>query len=173
MKRVPIWNRSGRGLAVIAASSFVVIAAAGGCQPDVSRVAESANIGGSAGKGYECQTTRPISPAAAWPVPHDAERAGSDSYTKVVRQGTATRKPQLGAGHVVVLCVTYYKRDGSVREHDPSAIVELDPGPSRWCDVAALMTEGEIRRVWMPDKESPGGMMIADFEMQPWPNVVR
>lgn len=128
-----------------------------------------APIAGIAGDGYQCKAPTAINAASAWPVPHEAVRDGDDIYTKVVRRGTGARRPRLGSGQVVVLCVTHYNRDGSVRAHDAAAIVELDPGPSRWSEVAAMMVEGEIRRVWMPDRESPGGTMIADFEMEPWP----
>ncbi|HKS23232.1 MAG TPA: hypothetical protein VJZ76_10570 [Thermoanaerobaculia bacterium] len=128
-----------------------------------------ARIAGIAGEGYQCKAPTAIDAASAWPVPHDAIRHPDEIYTTMVRAGAGTRRPRLGSGQVVVLCVTYYNRDGSVRERDPAAIVELDPGPSPWSEVAAMMVEGEIRRVWMPDRESPGGTMIADFEMEPWP----
>ena len=111
----------------------------------------------------------PISAASTWPVPRDAIHVGDEIYTKVLRPGAGARRPKLGSGQVVVLCVTYYNRDGSVQDHDPAAVIELDPGSSRWCTVAAMMTEGEIRRVWIRDHETPGGTMIADFEMEPWP----
>lgn len=173
MKNVRIGAVAAAVFAIVAATCVVVMGLVAVERRHSTKLADFGGVEGAGRGGYECQTPKPISAAAAWPVPADADRTGTDIYTKVVRRGTGTRKPELDSRHVVVLCVTYYNRDGSVREHDPSAIIELDPGPSRWCDVAALMTEGEIRRVWMPDKESPGGTMIADFEMQPWPDEVK
>jgi hypothetical protein len=129
-------------------------------------------VQGAGGDGYQCKAAVPIRAQSAWPRPANAKAITKDIFVRVVKPGRGERRPIRGSGTVVVLCVTHYNTDGSVREYDPAVIHELDPPGTPWDDVITQMTEGEILRVWMPDHESPNGRMIADFELQPFPTMI-
>jgi hypothetical protein len=124
---------------------------------------------GAGGKSlYNCQPPRPVAPESVWPIPKDAERTSSGVYTKSIRAGKG-RKPQLGRAQAMVICATYYDRTGAVIQHDPVIVYDVNLPPKEWQEALLLMSEEEIRRLWISPRRHIKDFVIADFELEPFP----
>jgi FKBP-type peptidyl-prolyl cis-trans isomerase len=115
----------------------------------------------------------PTPPDVAKP-PADAERSQSDLAWKVLKPGTGTRRP--GPHGNVRVHYTGWTTDGkmfdtSITKGAP-AFFELDKVIPGWTEGLQLMTEGEVRRFWIPKKLAyrgapgkPEGMLVFDVEL--------
>jgi hypothetical protein len=92
----------------------------------------------------------------------------SGVHTKRLRKGDG-RTPVAGSGQVLILCVTYYDRNGAVVQHDPVVVHDIDLPPKEWQEVLTRMSEREVRRFWIPPRGHVKDVVIGDFEMQPYP----
>jgi FKBP-type peptidyl-prolyl cis-trans isomerase len=115
----------------------------------------------------------PAPPDMAEP-PADAERSDSGLAWKVLKPGTGTRRP--GRDGNVRVHYTGWTTDGkmfdtSITKGAP-AFFELDKVIPGWTEGLQLMTEGEVRRFWIPKKLAyrgapgkPEGMLVFDIEL--------
>lgn len=92
-----------------------------------------------------------------------------ENHTKRLRKG-AGRTPVAGSGQVLLLCVTYYGRNGAVVQHDPVIVHDIDLPPKEWQEVLTRMSEREVRRFWIPPRGHVKEVVIGDFELQPYPS---
>lgn len=133
---------------------------------------DDAVIGTTPGAGgtpsYTCRQPTPVGGASVWPIPRDAEVTASGVHTKRLRKGDG-RTPAVGSGQVLMLCVTYYDRNGAVVQYDPGVVHDIDLPPKEWQEVLTRMSEREIRRFWIPRRLHLKDVVIGDFELQPYP----
>jgi len=132
----------------------------------------NADIGTTPGAGgtpkYQCRQPVAVDPATVWPIPRDAEVTPTGVYTKRLRDGDG-RRPVAGSGQVLILCLTYYARNGAIVQHDPVVVQDIDVPPKEWQEVLTRMREREVRRFWIPPRGHLKDVVIGDFEMQPYP----
>lgn len=153
-----------RAAACIAAVAFMV-----GCDADVNSAAPVPQVERqSDSSGYACRPARALPSAEVWPIPSDAEKTASGVFTKRIKEG-AGRTPEVGTGQVLVLCITYYDKAGSVVDHESSVVHDIDLPPAEWREVLTRMKEREIRRLWIPKRAHLKDDVIADFELEPFP----
>jgi hypothetical protein len=148
--------------------AVVVVAVAllcAGCSQE-DEISDTPDAGGKS--MYNCQPARPVAAESVWPIPTDAERTASGVYTKPLRLGKG-RKPKVGTGQALVICATYYDRTGAVVQHDPVIVHDIDLPPKEWQEVLVLMSEEEIRRLWIPPRRHIKDFVIVDFELEPFP----
>ena len=143
----------------------VVALLCGGCRPE-NEISDTPGAGGKS--AYNCLPPRAVAAESVWPIPADAERTASGVYTKPVRPGKG-RKPQPGSGQTLTICATYYDRTGAVIQHDPVIVHDIDLPPKEWQEVLLLMSEEEVRRLWIPSRQHSEDFVIADFELEPFP----
>ena len=116
----------------------------------------------------------PAPPDVAAP-PADAQRSESGLAWKVLKPGTGTTHPT--ATSVVNVEYTGWTTDGKMFDSSvPSgypATFRLNKVIPGWTEGLQLMTEGEIRRFWIPKKLAyrgapgmPEGMLVFDVELQ-------
>lgn len=115
-------------------------------------------------------------PADVKAPPEDAEKTASGLASKVLKKGTGTEKPV--AADSVTVHYSGWTTDGkmfdsSVERGTPATfgLGQVIPG---WTEGLQLMTEGEIRRFWIPAKiaygenprpGAPAGMLVFDVEL--------
>ena len=115
-------------------------------------------------------------PADVKAAPEDAEKTASGLASKVLKKGTGTEKPV--AADTVTVHYSGWTTDGkmfdsSVKRGEPTSfpLGNVIPG---WTEGLQLMTEGEIRRFWIPAKlaygetprpGAPAGMLVFDVEL--------
>jgi len=131
-------------------------------------------------------TPQTASPAAALPVeqipappdvaapPADAQKLPSGLVTKVIRTGTATRKP--GPADLVTVNYTGWTADGKMFDSTQSrgrpSTLMLDRVIKGWTEGVQLMVAGETRRMWVPEALAfngadgrPKGTLVFDIEL--------
>ena len=132
------------------------------------------------GSSYEIETELleviegPQTPTDLTAPPADAERSRSGLAWKVLREGTGTERP----GRRSRLRVNYsgWTTDGRLFDstvlRGQPAELRLDNVIAGWTEGMRLMTEGEVRRFWIPAKlayegspDRPQGMLIFDIEL--------
>lgn len=158
-------NRQRLILAVGVALSLGMI---GNCSEQENAAVIRTTPGAGGTPKYQCRQPRTVDAASVWPIPRDAEVTTSGVYTKRVRQGDG-RTPVVGSGQVLMLCVTYYDRNGAVVQHDPVVVHDIDLPPKEWQEVLTRMSEREVRRFWIPPRGHVKDVVIGDFEMEPYP----
>ncbi|HEV2845609.1 MAG TPA: FKBP-type peptidyl-prolyl cis-trans isomerase [Thermoanaerobaculia bacterium] len=116
----------------------------------------------------------PTPPDVAAP-PADAQRSESGLAWKVLKPGTGDRRPA-SKKSVVRVHYTGWTTDGkmfdsSISKGTPSTF-PLDGVIPGWTEGLQLMTEGEVRRFWIPKKlayrgapHKPEGMLVFDVEL--------
>jgi FKBP-type peptidyl-prolyl cis-trans isomerase len=116
----------------------------------------------------------PTPPDVAEP-PADAQRSESGLAWKVLKPGTGDRRPS-SKKSVVRVHYTGWTTDGkrfdsSISKGTPSTFT-LDGVIPGWTEGLQLMTEGEVRRFWIPKKlayrgapKKPEGMLVFDIEL--------
>lgn len=116
----------------------------------------------------------PTPPDVAEP-PADAQRSESGLAWKVLTPGTGDRRPSSNKS-VVRVHYTGWTTDGkmfdsSISKGTPSTF-PLDGVIPGWTEGLQLMTEGEVRRFWIPKKlayrgapKKPEGMLVFDIEL--------
>jgi hypothetical protein len=154
-------------LAVGVALSFGLI---GNCSEEDSAAVIRTTPGAGGTPTYQCRQPSPVDASLVWPIPSDAEVTTSGVRTKRLRKGDG-RMPVAGSGQVLVLCVTYYGRNGAVVQHDPVVVHDIDLPPKEWQEVLTRMSEREIRRFWIPPRGHVKDVVVGDFEMQPYPSA--
>lgn len=118
---------------------------------------------------------RPLdAPSDVAAAPADAEKTRSGIAWKTLRPGSGTARPK--AKDFVVVHYTGWTTDGmmfdsSFRKGAPGQflLTEVIPG---WREILQLMTPGERRRVWIPQKHAyggergfPKGTLVFDIEL--------
>ncbi len=115
----------------------------------------------------------PTPPDVAAP-PADAAKSSSGLASKILTPGTGTRKPR--AQSIVRVHYTGWTVDGklfdsSLTKGTPAVfkLTEVIPG---WTEGLQLMSEGEVRRFWIPKglayrgaEGKPAGMLVFDVEL--------
>ena len=116
----------------------------------------------------------PAAPGSVAAPPADAEVTKSGLATKVLQEGTGTRKPTRFS--TVTVHYTGWTTDGkmfdsSVERGQPASF-PLDQVIRGWTEGLSLMVEGEKRRLWIPEKLAyqgrrgfPAGMLVFDVEL--------
>jgi FKBP-type peptidyl-prolyl cis-trans isomerase len=116
----------------------------------------------------------PATPSDVAEPPADAERSQSGLAWKVLKPGTGASRP--GRDGNVRVHYTGWTTDGkmfdtSITKGAP-AFFELDKVIPGWTEGIQLMTEGEVRRFWIPKKLAyrgapgkPEGMLVFDVEL--------
>jgi hypothetical protein len=135
-------------------------------EENASVIGTTPGVGGT--PTYQCRQPVPVDAASVWPIPPDTEVTTSGVGTKRLRKGDG-RTPVAGSGQVLILCVTYYDRNGAVVQHDPVVVHDIDLPPKEWQEVLTRMSEREVRRFWIPPRGHVKDVVIGDFEMQPYP----
>ncbi|HEV7667154.1 MAG TPA: FKBP-type peptidyl-prolyl cis-trans isomerase [Thermoanaerobaculia bacterium] len=116
----------------------------------------------------------PPTPPDVTAAPAEAQKSSSGLAWKVLIPGTGTKKPS--AGSIVRVHYTGWTTDGkmfdsSLAKGAPAVfkLTEVIPG---WTEGLQLMTEGEVRRFWVPKalayRGAPGkpeGMLVFDVEL--------
>lgn len=117
----------------------------------------------------------PPAPSDVAEPPADAQRSESGLAWKVLKPGTGTARPTATA--VVNVEYTGWTTDGKMFDSSvPTgypATFRLNKVIPGWTEGLQLMTEGEIRRFWIPKKLAyrgapgmPEGMLVFDVELQ-------
>jgi FKBP-type peptidyl-prolyl cis-trans isomerase len=113
-------------------------------------------------------------PADVASPPADAAKTPSGLASKVLKPGTGTRHPT--AKSRVRVHYSGWTTDGkmfdsSVARNEPISF-GLDQVITGWTEGVQLMTEGETRRLWIPEKlayagapGAPKGMLVFDVEL--------
>lgn len=115
-------------------------------------------------------------PADVKAAPEDAQKTASGLASKQLKKGTGTEKPV--AEDTVTVHYTGWTTDGkmfdsSVKRGAPTSF-PLNGVIAGWTEGLQLMTEGEIRRFWIPGKlaygenprpGAPAGMLVFDVEL--------
>ncbi|MBE3096226.1 MAG: FKBP-type peptidyl-prolyl cis-trans isomerase [Planctomycetes bacterium] len=116
----------------------------------------------------------PKAPPDVAAPPSDAEKTKSGLAWKVVKPGTGTDRPPKSS--VVTVHYTGWTTDGmmfdsSVVRGKPSQF-PLNQVIAGWTEGLQLMTQGEVRRFWIPEKLAydgaegkPKGMLVFDVEL--------
>lgn len=115
-------------------------------------------------------------PADVKAAPEDAEKTASGLASKVLKPGTGTEKP-VAADTVTVDYVGWTtdgkKFDSSLDRGQPTSF-PLNGVIKGWTEGLQLMTEGEIRRFWIPaglaygdpaPAGAPAGMLVFDVKL--------
>lgn len=116
----------------------------------------------------------PKTPEDVSGVPADAERTKSGLASKVLKPGTGTRHPSRRS--VVRVNYSGWTTDGRMFDstilHGEPAEFPLDKVIAGWTEGLQLMTEGEVRRFWIPaklayahDPSKPQGTLVFDIEL--------
>ncbi|MBE3123994.1 MAG: FKBP-type peptidyl-prolyl cis-trans isomerase [Planctomycetes bacterium] len=106
--------------------------------------------------------------------PADAVKSRSGLATKVLKPGTGTNRPAKSS--VVTVHYTGWTTDGKMFD---SSVVRGKPSQfplnqviAGWTEGLQLMTQGEVRRFWIPEKLAyggeegkPKGMLVFDVEL--------
>ncbi len=106
--------------------------------------------------------------------PAGAERTKSGLASQVIKPGTGTRHPNRRS--VVRVNYTGWTTDGRMFDstvlHGQPAEFPLGNVIAGWTEGLQLMTEGEVRRFWIPaklayadDPSKPQGMLVFDIEL--------
>jgi hypothetical protein len=92
------------------------------------------------------------------------QRTPSRVVTKVIKRGTGKRHPTSDDG--VVLYSQVYDASGRVKARWDGFVGDPAKEQTRegW-EILRMMVEGEVRRAWLPDPKSPGGVTVADYEL--------
>jgi FKBP-type peptidyl-prolyl cis-trans isomerase len=148
------------------------------CHHEDGRVASyqqvMAEVGATRIVGEEAPKTAPPAPPDVASPPQDALKTPSGVASRVLKEGTGTRKP--GAASIVTVHYTGWTTDGkpfdsSVARGTPAQfpLNRVIPG---WTEGLQLMVEGEERRLWIPEslayKGAPGkpaGTLVFDVEL--------
>lgn len=148
------------------------------CHHEDGRVASyqqvMAEIGATRIVGGQVPKAAPPAPEDVGGAPQDAVKTSSGLASRVLKEGTGTRKP--GAASVVTVHYTGWTSDGrafdsSVARGQPAQfpLNRVIPG---WTEGLQLMVEGEERRLWIPEslayKGAPGkpaGTLVFDVEL--------
>jgi FKBP-type peptidyl-prolyl cis-trans isomerase len=148
------------------------------CHHEDGRVASyqqvMAEIGATRIVGGEVPKAAPPAPPDVSSAPEDALKTPSGVASKVLKEGTGTRKPAVTS--VVTVHYTGWTTDGkafdsSVARGQPAQfpLGRVIPG---WTEGLQLMVEGEERRLWIPEslayKGAPGkpaGTLVFDVEL--------
>ncbi len=119
------------------------------------------------------QRAIPAPPDVAAP-PDDAERTSSGLASKVIEEGTGSRRPR-STSRVTVHYTGWLTNgqmfDSSVVRGTP-AMFPLDRVIAGWTEGVQLMVTGEKRRFWIPENLAyggrpgfPAGMLVFDVEL--------
>ncbi len=115
-------------------------------------------------------------PADVATVPADAEKTASGLASKMLKKGSGETKPVAADNVTVHYCgwtLDGKKFDSSLDRNEPTSF-PLSGVIKGWTEGLQLMTEGEIRRFWIPADlaygenpggGSPGGMLVFDVEL--------
>jgi FKBP-type peptidyl-prolyl cis-trans isomerase len=115
----------------------------------------------------------PVPPDVAAP-PADAGKTASGLASKVLFPGTGSRHPSRGS--TVRVHYTGWTTDGKMFDSSyttgTSAVFKLEQVIPGWTEGVQLMTEGETRRFWIPEKLAyqgekgkPAGMLVFDVKL--------
>jgi peptidylprolyl isomerase len=116
----------------------------------------------------------PETPADLTEPPADATRTRSGLAYKVLRAGAGARRPRRNS--VVAVNYSGWTTDGRLFDSTllrgkPSEF-PLDSVIAGWTEGLQMMTEGEVRRFWVParlayakDASKPQGMLVFDIEL--------
>lgn len=135
--------------------------------------AQGTDAGASAPSASAHDGSIPAPPDVAAP-PADAQRTASGLATKVLTAGQGTQRPEMQ--DTVRVNYTGWTTDGkmfdsSVVRNRPAtfSLNSVIPG---WTEGVQLMTEGEKRRLWIPEElaykgrpGAPQGMLVFDIEL--------
>jgi FKBP-type peptidyl-prolyl cis-trans isomerase len=122
---------------------------------------------------FAMTTTAPADVAA---VPADAEKTASGLASKMLKKGSGETKPVAADTVTVHYCgwtLDGKKFDSSLDRNEPTSF-PLSGVIKGWTEGLQLMTEGEIRRFWIPADLAygenpgggrPGGMLVFDVEL--------
>lgn len=154
---------------MLAAALALSLGMLGSCSEEENAAVIGTTPGAGGTPTYQCRQPIPVDAASVWPIPRDAEVTTSGVYTKRLRKGDG-RTPAAGSGQVLLLCITYYDRNGAVVQHDPVVVHDIDVPPKEWQEVLTRMSEREVRRFWIPPRDHVKDVVIGDFEMQPYPS---
>jgi peptidylprolyl isomerase len=152
-------------------STLTVFAA---CERHPPNLAATGSASGSASKSGSAKPKQSADPSApkdvADPPPADAETTQFKHFaSKIMRPGTGTVKP--AEGDLVDYQWDAWTTEG-VRRSPPNKrkqSTKIEGGQPRqiWPELAMLMTEGEVRRFWIPEKPNApeSGKVVVDFEL--------
>ena len=116
----------------------------------------------------------PEAPVDVASPPADAEKTASGLASRVLKQGSGSKKPK--PTDVVTVHYTGWTTDGkafdsSVARGTP-ATFPLNRVFKGWSEAVQLMTIGEQRRIWIPEElaykgraGAPQGMLVFDVEL--------
>jgi len=116
----------------------------------------------------------PRTPPDVAAPPDDAVKTKSGLFTKVIKAGTGTDRPARNSK--VTVHYSGWTTDGklfdsSVVRGQPAQF-PLDQVIAGWTEALQLMTQGETRRLWIPEKLAyrgedgkPKGMLVFDVEL--------
>lgn len=153
-----------------------------GCEkgpPDLSKPADPAKTTNTAAPTSPTMPQMPEKPQIPAPPdvaapPADAQKTSTGLASKVLQPGTGKDHPNASAK--VKVHYTGWTTDGkmfdsSIKQGEP-AMFQLDMVIPGWTEGVGLMTEGEKRRLWIPQdlayKGQPGmpaGMLVFDVEL--------
>jgi peptidylprolyl isomerase len=116
----------------------------------------------------------PKTPEDVAAPPADAEATRSGLAWRVLKAGSGTRHPSRRS--TVVVNYSGWTTDGRMFDstvlHGKPAEFPLDKVIAGWTEGIPMMTEGEVRRFWIPAKlayadqpERPQGMLVFDVEL--------
>jgi peptidylprolyl isomerase len=116
----------------------------------------------------------PQTPPDVAAPPADAEKTKSGLASKVLKPGTGTAHPAKSS--MVTVNYSGWTTDGKMFDSSvvrgTPAQFPLDKVIAGWTEGVQLMTEGEIRRFWIPEKLAyggqegrPKGMLVFDVEL--------
>ena len=119
------------------------------------------------------QRAIPAPPDVAAP-PDDAERTRSGLASKVIEEGTGSRRPRSNSR--VTVHYTGWLTNGqmfdSSRVRGTPAMFPLDRVIAGWTEGVQMMVVGETRRFWIPEDLAyggrpgfPAGMLVFDVEL--------
>jgi hypothetical protein len=148
------------------------------CHHEDGRVASyqqvMVEVGATRIVGGDVPKVAPPAPQDVGSAPEDAVKTASGLASRVLKEGTGTRKP--GPGSVVTVHYTGWTTDGkpfdsSVARARPAQfpLNRVIPG---WTEGLQLMVEGEERRLWVPESLAykgvpgkPAGTLVFDVEL--------
>jgi len=192
--RYSIWNTEGKLIDTIPSNRAAVMSVSRmmpGWQETVQKMVAGeqrrswlpASAGGGripAGHSYVIDTELvdvihgPKTPADVAAAPADAEHSKSGLAWTVLKEGTGARHP--GRHSVVRVNYSGWTTDGRMFDstvlHGQPAEFPLDKVIAGWTEGLQLMTEGEVRRFWIParlaylnDPAKPQGTLVFDIEL--------
>jgi FKBP-type peptidyl-prolyl cis-trans isomerase len=158
--------------ASVALASVVVAA---GCQPPPAETPKDAPPAATPPKKMDAPMANDIpAPADVAAAPADAAKTASGLASKVLKAGTGTAKP--GPEDTVEVHYSGWTTDGKMFDSSvkrgKTTSFPLNAVIKGWTEGLQLMTEGETRRLWIPEELAyggrpgkPAGMLVFDVEL--------